>query len=321
MLSMNILSDYKEYIYAVYRERSFSKAAQVLHTSQPWLSAKVKEVEQTLGASLFDRSTSPLTVTPAGEYYVAQAQKMMQIEAEMDQYFEELRQASAGRLRIGSSMFFCTYVLPALLAGFQKDHPGVTLTFEEGATKILSEKLLRGDLDVILEAEKPEQAGIRSLLWEKEEILLAVPARYEINRELEAYRYTFDEVLKRDLPGCGKPPVPLARFADQPFLLLDETNDIHDRCLAICRNAGFTPAVKLQLTQMMTAYYLACEGQGVSMLRASIPESVTPTDSVVFYQLDDPLAVRDIYLSYVRLRDSNLKKQLIGYLEDRAEKI
>ena len=318
MLSMNTLSDYKEYIYAVYRERSFSKAAQVLHTSQPWLSAKVKEVEQTLGAPLFDRSTSPLTVTPAGEYYVAQAEKIMQVEAEMDQYFEALRQASAGRLRIGSSMFFCTYVLPALLAGFQKDHPGVTLTFEEGATAILSEKLLRGDLDVILEAEKPEQTGIRSILWEREEILLAVPARFAINRELADYCYTFDEVLKRDLPGCGKPPVPLERFAGQPFLLLDGTNDIHNRCLSICRNAGFTPAVKLQLTQMMTAYYLVCEGQGVSMLRASIPESVTPTDSVVFYQLQDPLAVRDIYLSYVRLRDSALKKQLIAYLEDRA---
>ena len=70
---------------------------------------------------------------------------------------------------------------------------------------------------------------------------------------------------------------------------------------------------------MMTAYYLVCEGQGISMLRAAIPESVTPTDSVVFYQLEDPLAVRDIYLSYVRLRDSVLKKQLLSYLEDRAE--
>ena len=310
---------YKEYVYAVYKERSFSKAAQVLHTSQPWLSAKVKEVEQKLGAQLFDRSTNPITVTPAGEYYVAQAEKVMQAEAELDRYFEALRQASAGHLRIGSSMFFCTYVLPALLAGFQKDHPGVTLTFEEGATKVLSEKLLRGDLDVVLEAEKPEQKGIRSTLWEREEILLAVPARYAINRELAAYCYTFDEVLKRSVPGCGKPPVPLARFAEEPFLLLDGTNDIHDRCLAICKNAGFVPGVKLQLTQMMTAYYLVCEGQGISMLRAAIPESVTPTDSVVFYQLEDPLAVRDIYLSYVRLRDSVLKKQLLSYLEDRAE--
>ena len=311
--------EYKEYIYAVYKERSFTKAAQVLHTSQPWLSAKVKEMEQKLGTPLFDRSTNPLTVTEAGEFYAAQAEKAMQIETEMAEYFERAKRESAGHLRIGSSMFFCTYVLPSLLSDFRRDHPGVTLTFEEGATKVLSEKLLRGDLDVVLEAEKPEQKGIRSTLWEREEILLAVPARYAINRELAAYCYTFDEVLKRSVPGCGKPPVPLARFAEEPFLLLDGTNDIHDRCLAICKNAGFVPGVKLQLTQMMTAYYLVCEGQGVSMLRAAIPESVTPTDSVVFYQLDDPLAMRDIYLSYVRLRDSVLKKQLISYLEDRAE--
>lgn len=311
--------EYKEYIYAVYKERSFSKAAQVLHTSQPWLSAKVKEVEQKLGTPLFDRSTSPLTITEAGEYYVSQAEKVMQIEAEMDQYFKQLREEARGQLRIGSSMFFCTYVLPSLLSEFHRDHPGVTLTFEEGATKALSEKLLRGDLDVVLEAEKPEQKSIHSSLWEEEEILLAVPARYPVNEKLKDYCYSFDEILKRDLPNGRKPPVPLAYFSNQPFLLLDETNDIHKRSLVICKNAGFAPSVKLKLTQMMTAYYLVCEGQGISLLRASIPEYVTPTDSVVFYQLDDPLAKRGIYLSYIPQRDNTLKKQLISYLEVRAD--
>ncbi len=315
---MNTFFDYKEYIYAVYKERSFSKAAQVLHTSQPWLSAKVKDVEQKLGTPLFDRSTSPLTVTEAGEYYIAQAEKVMQVETEMAQYFERVQQEAGGQLRIGSSMFFCTYVLPSLLADFHRDHPGVTLTFEEGATRSLSEKLVRGDLDVVLEAEKPELKGIRSSLWEEEEIMLAVPSRYPVNEELKQYRYSFDEFLKRGLPGMRKDPVPLIRFANQPFLLLDETNDIHRRSLAICRNAGFSPAVKLKLTQMMTAYYLVCEGQGVSMLRAAIPEYVTPTDSVVFYQIGDPLAKRNIYLSYVRRRDNALKQQLISYLEARA---
>ena len=57
---------YKDYIMAVAKERSFSKAALLLHTSQPWLSTKVKEVEKELGLELFDRSTSPLTLTEAG---------------------------------------------------------------------------------------------------------------------------------------------------------------------------------------------------------------------------------------------------------------
>ena len=52
-----------EYIYAVYQERSFSKAARRLYVSQPWLSAAVKKTEQELGAQIFDRSTSPISLT------------------------------------------------------------------------------------------------------------------------------------------------------------------------------------------------------------------------------------------------------------------
>ena len=311
---MNDPFDYKEYIYAVYKERSFSKAAAALHTSQPWLSAKVKEVERELGAPLFDRSTSPLTVTEAGEFYVRQAEKVMQTEAELSRYFEQLRTFEAGNFRIGSSMYFCTYVLPSLLADFHREHPGVTLTFEEGATSVLTEKLLSGELDMVLEAERPEQKQLTCLPWETEEIVLGVPAGYPVNRQLSEYCYSFDELLKRDLPGRKKPPVPLSYFSNQPFLMLDETNDIHRRGMEICRRAGFEPPVKLQLTQMMTAYYLVCEGHGVSFLRASIPEYVTPTESIVFYQLDDPDAMRTIYLSYLTRNMTPQKRFFLDYI-------
>ena len=51
--------NYKEYIYAIYQEHSFSKAAQKLFVSQPWLSSVVKKVEQEIKTPLFDRSTNP----------------------------------------------------------------------------------------------------------------------------------------------------------------------------------------------------------------------------------------------------------------------
>ena len=62
------MTNYKEYIYAVYREKGFSKAAQKLYVSQPWLSATIKKAEQELGLPLFDRSTNPISLTEAGRY-------------------------------------------------------------------------------------------------------------------------------------------------------------------------------------------------------------------------------------------------------------
>lgn len=101
-------------------------------------------------------------------------------------------------------------------------------------------------------------------------------------------------------------------------MLLNGENDVHRRSLEICRHAGFTPEIKLLLTQMMTAYYLVCEGQGVTFLRSTILEYVAPTESVVFYQLDDPLATRSIYLSYAKRGTTDVQRQLIEYMESRC---
>lgn len=310
------MTKYKEYIYAVYQEKSFSRAAQRLYVSQPWLSATIKKAEQELGLSLFDRSTNPISLTEAGRYYIERVEQIMAIEAEMEERFKELQREANPELRIGTSMFFCTYVLPALLNDFSLAHPEAAITFVEGGSKSLTEKLLDGRLDFLLEAERPESNQITSIPWASEEIVLAVPASDPINRKLDQYRYSFKEFLQRAKPNGRRPSVPLAQFEEKNFILLKEGNDSHDRVLKICRNAGFDPQISLRVTQMMTAYYLVCEGQGVTFLRSTIPQHVVPTDQVVFYQLDDPLAVRDIYLSYTKRKASPIQQELVEFMKD-----
>ena len=310
------MTNYKEYVYAVYTEKSFSKAAQKLFVSQPWLSSTIKKVEQELGLPLFDRSTTPISLTEAGAYYIEQVEKIMAIEQEMHQHFKQMHDAEGTELHIGSSMFFCTYVLPTLLADFRAMYPQVTLTFSEGNSQTLVEKLHEGKLDFILEAEKPDSGKLHTIPWASEELVLAVPAHFKINQELSEYRYTFDELLHRHNPGQQKPPVPLRAFKNEAFILLKDENDSHSRSMQICRNAGFTPNVELYLTQMMTAYYLVCEGRGITFLRSTIPEYVYPSDNVVFYQLDDPLAVRNIYLSYPKKKISPMRQHLIDFMKE-----
>lgn len=310
------MTNYREYIYAVYQEKSFSKAAKKLYVSQPWLSATIKKAEQELGLALFDRSTNPISPTEAGRYYIEKLEEIAAIEAEMSEHFKQMRDVGRTELHIGSSMFFCTYVLPALMEDFRLQYPQVTLTFTEGGNKTLLEKLLNGRLDFLLEAERPANSRIHSIPWASEEIVLAVPARNPVNKELDPYRYSFGEFLDRIQTGRRRPPVPLEAFAQEDFLLLKEGNDIHQRSLQLCKNAGFTPHVSLYLAQMMTAYYLVLEGQGITFLRSTIPAHVIPTDKVVFYQLNDSLAVRSIYLSYTQ-RDANpVKQHLIDFMKD-----
>jgi len=309
------MTNYKDYIYAIYQERSFSKAAQKLFVSQPWLSSTIKKAELELGTPLFDRSTNPVSLTQAGQYYIEQVERIMAIEEEMRTHFQDLRDSHRTELHIGSSMFFCTYVLPSLMENFRLQYPQVTLTFTEGGNKTLLDKLLKGQLDFLLEAERPESSRLQSIPWASEEIVLAVPTDYQVNKDLEPFRYSFDEFLARNQGNNRRPFVPLNAFQNENFILLKEGNDSHQRSLQICKNAGFKPNVSLYVAQMMTAYYLVCEGQGITFLRSAIPTHVTPTDKVVFYQFDDPLAVRSIYLSYSKHKATPIQQQLIGFMK------
>lgn len=306
-----------EYIYAIYQEKSFSKAARKLYVSQPWLSATVKKVEQGLNAQIFNRNTSPISLTEEGEYYIHQIERILAVQQEIKEHFFELSAASNAHLKIGSSMFFCTYVLPVMLGEFQQMYPHITLSFTEGGNAALFENLKSGDLDFVLEAERADSAVFSSEEWCTEEVILAVPTSYRINQELSNYGYSFEEFLRRNEPGQAKPCVPLSAFAQESFIMLNRGNDSYDRSIAICKNASFVPQVSLYVSQMMTAYYLVCESSGITFLRSTIPEYVTPTDRVRFYQLDDPLAIRSIYLTHLRKKPTRIQQILADFIEER----
>lgn len=309
-----MLLDYMEYIYAVYEEKSFSKAAKRLFVSQPWLSATVKKVEQEIKAPIFNRTTSPITLTEAGKYYIEALEKVMAIQNDMKEHFEALSTNTEMQLHIGSSMFFCTYVLPKVLTDFRAEYPQITLSYSEGNTEEMLEKLRTGVLDFVLEAEPPDAATLTSTVWATEQMVLAVPASAKINAQLKSYQYSFEELIIGRKKGWCKPAITLNKFKDEEFLFLKKGNDSYKRCLKLCKNAGFTPNISSYLEQMMTAYYLVCEGRGITFLRSTIPEYVMPTDKVVFYCIDDPLALRNLYLCYRKKSTSPVQAKLLDYM-------
>lgn len=117
------MADYKEYVHAVYQEKSFSNAAKKLFVSQPWLSATVKKVEQEIGFPIFNRSTNPISLTEEGRYYIRHIEQIMALEKEMAQHFKELREGQNLRLHIGSSMFSVPMCSPACWPNFRPNIP------------------------------------------------------------------------------------------------------------------------------------------------------------------------------------------------------
>lgn len=287
-----------EYVYAVYQERSFSKAAQRLFMTQPALSNRIKKIESQIRMPLFDRSTTPVGLTAAGRAYIHAVEKIMAVEKELGQQLSELSAQHSGSIGVGAAAFFCAHVLPELAALFQERHPGCTVNLLEGNTGDLTQCLQSGVVDFILDVDPMDSAAFVGQPMGEEHIVLAVPAHYAINAQLKDRRLTFEQVRDGRFYEADCPKTDLSHFKDEDFLLLKKGNDMHQRALKMCRGAGFSPRVKMYLDQMLTSYYVASNGYGVTFIRNAITHYVEPTDRLLFYKIDDPNVVRSITLYY-----------------------
>ena len=95
-----------KYVYEVYKEKSFSKAAASLFISQPSLSANVKRIENRIGSPIFDRSTKPLQLTEVGEHYIQAIEKIMDIENNLKNFIRDLGDLKTDA--IFYSFYICT---------------------------------------------------------------------------------------------------------------------------------------------------------------------------------------------------------------------
>lgn len=290
------------YVYAVYQEMSFSKAAKKLYLSQPSLSNAVRKEEDRLGFPIFDRDTNPIRLTEPGREYIKAVEAILAVESGFESYLSDLGELKTGSLTIGGTNFFISYVLPPLLSRFTQRYPAIQSELVEGTTAELSEKLKAGGLDLLIDNSVMDPAVYGKKPLQTEHLLLAVPARFPSTSRAEGYALNASAVkagrhLEEDFE-----PAPLKYFKDAPFLLLREGNDTRERAMNICRANHFTPNIRLELEQQITAYNLSCQGMGISFLGDSLIRSVPGAQGLLFYKLDHPDAVREVSLYYGKNR-------------------
>ena len=102
---------------------SITAAAKHLFVSQPSLSQMLRQIEDEIGLSLFDRSVSPIRLTFAGEKYLRAAERMLAANAELEAQLREIRQENTGRLRLGISVTRAMQVMPLVLPIFTSQYP------------------------------------------------------------------------------------------------------------------------------------------------------------------------------------------------------
>ena len=289
---------WKKYVYEVYKERSFTKAAQNLYISQPSLSARIKKIEEIIGEPLFDRSTTPLQLTEVGKVYIEAAEEITQIEQRVENYINDLAGLKTGNLAVGASTLFAAYVVPSLITQFNQKFPDVHIQLIEGNTAELEEMLGSNALDFVIDNYHYDSILYNKELYCEENILLAVPKHFAVNEELGMYQLSYKNIKNKNYLNQKYPAVPLGRFADLPFIMLTHGNDTRTRGDRLCRNVGFKPNIVLEFNQQSTAYMASSTQLGATFISDILVSQLPTFENLVYYKLDGEEAKRKVFFYY-----------------------
>ena len=289
---------WKKYVYEVYKERSFTKAAQNLYISQPSLSARIKKIEEIIGEPLFDRSTTPLQLTEVGKVYIEAAEEITQIEQRVENYINDLAGLKTGNLAVGASTLFAAYVVPSLITQFNQKFPDVHIQLIEGNTAELEEMLGSNALDFVIDNYHYDSILYNKELYCEENILLAVPKHFAVNEELGMYQLSYKNIKNKNYLNQKYPAVPLGRFADLPFIMLTQGNDTRTRGDRLCRNVGFKPNIVLEFNQQSTAYMASSTQLGATFISDIMVSQLPTFENLVYYKLDGEEAKRKVFFYY-----------------------
>lgn len=235
--------------YHVAQEKSFSRAARILHVSQPAMSVRIKTLETALGDRLFDRARQGVALTEAGAVLFESAEKIFSDVDEAMTRLKELRESGGGKVRLGCSDTASMNLLPPVLKKFRKRFPAAEITIRNAYTRGILDLLVRGELDF----------GIVSR-----------PA--SIDRRLEAsvlFNDRFVVACQKNDPLLRRSQIALDALDGRPMVALEKgthARELVDRAL---RQAGARPTIVLETGNIEVQKLYAAAGFGCALL----PES------------------------------------------------
>lgn len=273
-----------KYIVAVARERHFGRAAETCFVSQPTLSVAIKKLEDELGVLIFERRSNEVTLTPAGERIVEQAQRVLDEAARLKELAKAGKDPLRGALRVGVIYTIGPYLLPLLIPQLLRDAPQMPLLLNENFTVKLLELLKNGEIDVAILALPLPEAGVLIQPVYDEPFVIAVPKNHPWTRRKSV---AADELKK------------------ETMLLLGTGHCFRDQVLEVCPELSrfSTGAEGIQKTfegsSLETIRHMVASGLGITVLPKTSVPAKPPGDSLIEYvPFKPPVPQRRVVLAW-----------------------
>ncbi|MEU4391925.1 LysR family transcriptional regulator [Kribbella sp. NPDC023855] len=238
-----------EYLVAVVDLGSFTKAAELLHVTQPALSHQIRALERSAGGPLLERLPRAVRLTPTGRAMLPHARAAL---ADAERAGCAARQAAGlevGELQIATLYSISLGILPTALKAWRRTHPEVGIRlFEHRHTDELADAMRAGQADLAVGPEPANWPGTTQVLGEEELVV----------------------VVGSDDPAAKGTSIRLSDLADRSWVHYTPGHGLADVLNQACAKAGFEPRAAVHIEQTAAAPALAAAGLGPALVPANI---------------------------------------------------
>jgi LysR family hydrogen peroxide-inducible transcriptional activator len=273
------------YLEALAQHGHFGRAAEACAISQPALSMQIKELEQELGAALFERGARQVRLTGFGEEFALRARGILRSVDELGDLARASQDRLVGRLRVGVIPTIAPYLLPTIIGNLTRIYAGLDIHIRETVTPKLIQELTEGRLDTAI---------------------VALPVSEPSFAEVALFNEDF--VLVRPGEDAGKPAPNVEMLSEMRLLLLEEGHCFRDQALSFCNRHAALPRELLDCSSLSTLVQMVSAGIGVTLIPEMAVAVETRSASVSVARFRNPKPSRTIGMIW--RKTSPLAKQL-----------
>jgi len=282
----NITLQQMEAVISLVEERSFSRAAKRMLLTQPALTKNIKNVEDSLGVLVVNRSNTGISLTPEGKILYDYAQRMVKLRDEVKTKINKLHENTGGEIYIGASTIPANYILPRALSAFSKTNPDIRIYIKTADSEEAMNMVLDDEVEIGCIGKKPLNKKLTAEpLW-KDHLVLIVSKLH---------------------PWRKKKSITLPELLNEPFIIREKgsaTRDLFESCLKESKSINLSQLnIRGELGSSEAIKEAVIAGMGVSVISIHAVERELSQKLLFEVPIQGGPMERNFYLIYKRQFD------------------
>ena len=255
---------------------NFSQVAEKLNITQPALSKQILSLEKELGLQLFNRNSNPVTLTPAGEHFIREAEELIYKEDQLVRSMEEYKLGDKGKLEIGITPFRSSYLIPKIIKKIRVKYPGVTVKLHEEGSEILRKEAAEGRFDFAVINMPLDESIFDIKPIEPDSMALVVP----------------NDIVEKTPELKGKTEVSFKDCKEIPFVVVGANQEMRQLFERLCVKNNFHPVIAAEVVGLTTAWQMAVSGVAATVLPLQFVNCELSDEKVTVFKIKDTTYLR-----------------------------